>query len=91
MKPLLLALLLSSVVGLPPTEQRDSLLVLYESLGGPSWVKNTNWNVTTDPCDWHGVFCNGPRTKVVRLFFQEKDNNLRGTLPDLYLPDLVEM
>ena len=81
--------LLFVVVCTLPQFQKDSLLALYDSTGGPFWATNTNWNTATDPCTaaWFGVSCDDSNTnvKALRLSF----NNLTGSLPDLQLPALT--
>ena len=87
-----LAFLLCSVAGLLPQSQKDSLLTLYESTGGPFWSRNDNWNVTADPCGnppWIGVTCDPLGQNVKELYFY--GNNLTGTLPDLQLPALTNL
>jgi hypothetical protein len=88
--PLFVALLLSADCA-TPQYQKDSLLALYSSAGGPFWVNI--WNISTDPCDdpslWFGVGCNAARNSVT--FLDVSNNNLTGSLPDLQLPDLTDM
>ena len=69
--------------------QKDSLLSLFSATGGPYWINKDNWNVTTDPCTWHGVACNASTGDVTQIFLNS--NNLTGSLPDLQLPALFLM
>nr|XP_025637366.1 probable LRR receptor-like serine/threonine-protein kinase At1g63430 isoform X2 [Arachis hypogaea] len=40
----------------------------------------SNWNtLVSDPCEWNGVLCNGPRDHVIKLILH--GNNLIGTIP----------
>ena len=69
--------------------QRTSLLALHGATGGPFWF--TKWNLAApDPCvSWFGVSCNIPGDSVVGLALPS--NNLTGTLPDLLLPNLLNL
>ena len=85
--PLFCALLLNVVCSLPK-EQNDALVALYDSTSGLGWT-NT-WDLTTDPCGgWWGVTCDDSLQQVTNLTLQ--GNNLIGTLPDLQLPELLEL
>ena len=81
--------LLLLVFGLLRQNQKDSLLALYSSTGGPFWTNRANWNNATDPCTapWFGVTCDAQKEQVIWLDLPS--NNLRGSLPDLKLPALI--
>ncbi|CAN0179506.1 unnamed protein product [Scytosiphon promiscuus] len=56
-----------------PTD-RDALVALYNSTGGPTWYLKENWNTDKDLSLWHGVEI--LQGDVVNLDLSE--NNLRG-------------
>ncbi|MXW68006.1 MAG: hypothetical protein F4Z72_13530 [Gemmatimonadales bacterium] len=57
---------------------REILVALYETTGGPRWTISENW-LTDAPLDrWHGVSVDG-EGRVVGLHFL--DNNLTGLIP----------
>lgn len=75
-----LALVATSASAAIPTSQRDALIALYNSTGGPSWTNRTGWlGAAGTECSWAGVRCNEEQTNVTELALNE--NNLRGTLP----------
>lgn len=37
--------------------QREALNVLYSSLDGPHWLRNSGWTDTAEHCTWDGVEC----------------------------------
>ena len=84
---LVLFLALMSVTCLPMS-QKESLVALYNSTGGPFWTNNTNWITSTDPCAplWFGVTCDASKANVISLSLPS--NNMTGSLPDLQLPAL---
>jgi hypothetical protein len=89
MKGLLLLLLAFAVgtLGLIASE-RVALLAFHGACGGPSWF--VPWNLTSpSPCTWFGVTCDPTQESVVELTLPS--NNLVGTLPDLQLPELLNM
>ncbi len=55
----------------------EALVAIYNSTNGDQWNDNTNWTVTTTPCDWFGVTCGGGHVTRLYLWY----NNLSGTLP----------
>ena len=58
---------------------QETLMALYNSVGGASWTDKTNWGSTTEPLDdWFGVEAdsNGNVTEL-----ELSGNNLSGTLP----------
>ncbi|CAM9510757.1 unnamed protein product, partial [Hapterophycus canaliculatus] len=55
---------------------REVLVVLYRSTGGPNWRKKGGWNTPADLSKWEGVEVNH-QGRVVKLSLT--DNNLRGT------------
>jgi Leucine-rich repeat (LRR) protein len=60
-----------------PVAECEALVALYESTDGEHWTDNTNWNVTSNPCKWFGVRCEGGH--VTWLFLE--NNRLSGSLP----------
>ena len=58
---------------------QETLMALYNGVGGASWTDKTNWGSTTEPLDdWFGVEAdsNGNVTEL-----ELPGNNLSGTLP----------
>lgn len=55
-----------------------SLVVLYNNLGGPEWVRADGWLKQPDPCDWYGIDCSNGHVTSLRL----PQNHLAGTLPN---------
>lgn len=43
------------------SQQRESLLALYEFLGGPEWARRDGWG-SADHCSWAGVHCCAAQT-----------------------------
>ncbi|CBJ30567.1 Hypothetical leucine rich repeat protein [Ectocarpus siliculosus] len=59
-------------------QDREALLALYWSSGGPRWTRNQGWaSNDADMGSWHGVTCKNGR--VVRLDLNR--NGLVGTIP----------
>lgn len=86
MKPVTIALLLLGAAALcraqvAPQVLRKSLLELYASTNGDSWIHNTNWNTDTDICTWYGVKCLEHMHNVT-TDISLKSNNLVGKIPD---------
>lgn len=55
----------------------DALVAFYDSTAGPSWIDNSGWRTTSDPCGWVGVTCTGGRVSGILLL----NNGLTGPLP----------
>ena len=73
-----------------PSYEKNSLIDLHTSTVGASWTNK--WNLSADPCGppaWFGVTCDGSLTTVTSLVMV--GNLLKGTLPDLLLPNLSAM
>ena len=63
-----------------PQSERDALVALYNSMGGPAWTNQTNWMGTPGTENtWYGVMTNPENTAV--LFLDLSSNNLAGTIP----------
>ena len=63
-----------------PTSERDALVALYSSTGGPSWTEQQGWlGAVGTECTWRGVVCDHAGEHVVDL--QLWGNNLQGPLP----------
>lgn len=60
------------------TEDKESLIEFYNTLGGPSWTNNDGWTVG-DPCDnnWYGITCSSGDIYSINLY----SNNVVGTIP----------
>ena len=73
---------LSTVVA---TDERESLMKLYEATGGANWNNQTNWATQKSYCTWFGVVCgDGDDQKensgaVTRVLLNQ--NNLNGEIP----------
>ena len=57
---------------------RDALVFLYHSTGGPGWTNSHNWLSDAPLGEWHGVTTNAGG-RVVRL--ELYDNGLSGEIP----------
>ena len=57
---------------------REALVALYETMGGPNWVDAENWLTDAPIGDWHGVESDASG-RVVRLVLFR--NNLTGPIP----------
>ncbi|MBN1122833.1 MAG: leucine-rich repeat domain-containing protein [Anaerolineae bacterium] len=98
---LLVALLLALVFVIAPVApveaapsratdaERDSLMSIYNHLGGPGWATSTNWGVG-DPCTngWTGVTCD-PGGNVTNVFLAS--NNLTGDIDNIDLSGLTSL
>ena len=60
-----------------PATECNTLVDLYNSANGASWIQNTGWLLTDTPCSWYGVSCTG--THVTGLSFYW--NKLTGSIP----------
>ena len=56
--------------------EKQALVALYNSAGGPQWTNRTNWLVG-DPSTWYGVIVQCGHVKFLEL----PNNNLVGTIP----------
>lgn len=54
---------------------RDVLLALFRSAGGPNWSRKQNWDTDAELSKWDGVWVDG-QGRVVKLDLRE--NNLQG-------------
>ena len=73
-----------STIGLPAgTAERDALVALYNTAGGPNWTDTTNW-LSSEPLNtWYGVEAENDRVTKLDLCGPD-GNNLRGTIaPEL--------
>ena len=68
----------------------NTLIELYNRMGGQDWLDRTNWLTNAPLNQWHGVTTDADG-QVTRLALN--DNNLQGTLPDelLQLGNLTEL
>ena len=68
---------------------RDTLMALYNRVGGASWTDKTNWGSTTEPLDeWFGVTAD-TNNNVTKL--ELSDNKLSGTLLPASLGSLTSL
>ncbi len=58
--------------------QRDVLMVLYQSTGGPDWFDSRNWGTSQPLRDWHGITVDNDG-RVTELDLAE--NGLTGPIP----------
>jgi hypothetical protein len=69
-----------------PQEERDALIALYNSAGGPRWSHNSGWlGAPGTECDWYGVNCNYPghisKLPLTVVSLELSNNNLVGVIP----------
>ena len=82
-----LAVLLSAFASHPapalaeiPQSEREALIAIYNSMGGPGWSNKTGWlDPAGSECHWYGVTCDAAQTTVLGLDLS--DNNLNGAIP----------
>ncbi|KAH8070117.1 hypothetical protein JL721_5341 [Aureococcus anophagefferens] len=68
------------VAGAAASQQRATLLELYDATGGSGWANASGWaTAAADECAWHGVTCAGGRVVALDLV----ENGLDGLLPAL--------
>ena len=70
-----------------PQSDREVLEVFYDSTGGASWTKRTNWKTSAPLGEWHGVTTD-PAGRVTGLDLNE--NGLTGLIPPA-LGDLASL
>ena len=58
--------------------EREALLDLYASTGGPSWTNRSGWATDTPACEWFGVTC---RSDGIVARISLSLNGLKGPLP----------
>ena len=56
---------------------REVLLALYMTNGGPQWYRNGGWNTDADISTWYGVKVRDGRVVGLHL----RKNNLKGKVP----------
>ena len=84
-----LALAATTASAAIPASQRDALITLHDTTGGPAWTDRSGWlGAPGTECSWFGVRCDEAQTTVVQVLLDQ--NNLRGPLPASLglLPDL---
>ncbi|WP_417856749.1 immunoglobulin domain-containing protein [Xanthomarina gelatinilytica] len=60
-----------------PQSEKEALIALYNSAGGPNWTDNTNWNTAEPVSTWAGItVLNDHVTRI-----EKNRGNLVGTLP----------
>ena len=72
-----------STVSEIPQSECEALTTLYNSTDGPNWTNDSDWLVTTTPCNWHGVTCYLGHVIQIDL----TSNQLNGSIP----PDLQNL
>ena len=102
MKNLLLFVILVAFLLVPDaliskkyTRKQDSLELIkfYDATDGDNWLINTGWKDRQLPVwQWHGVgidwIVKNQDTMVVVIEIELEQNELKGNLPELNLPDL---
>ncbi len=69
-----------STIATIPQSERDALIAIYNSLGGPNWTHNDNWlGPEGTEGQWYGVSLNEDDTHVVGL--QLSNNCLSEAIP----------
>lgn len=68
------------------TQDSTNLVNLYNAADGDNWA--TSWDLSQSISTWHGVIL-GDSGNVIALNLN--NNNLRGELVDLVLPELLEL
>ncbi len=58
--------------------ERETLIAFYNTMDGPNWTNNTNWNTNEAVCNWYGVMVD-ENANVIGLNLG--NNNLRGEIP----------
>ncbi len=58
--------------------QRDALMALYQSTGGPDWFESGNWGTSRPLRDWHGITVDN-QGRVTELILNR--NRLGGPIP----------
>lgn len=64
--------------GLERLVNRYALLVVYISMGGPTWKGKDGWLTHTPECMWHGIACDVRDQTITSITLHI--NNLTGTL-----------
>ena len=62
-----------------PISECNTLVDIYDSTGGDSWIDDSNWLVNNDPCTWFGISCSEGHIRA----FNMSNNGLDGELPSL--------
>ncbi len=87
--PAVILLILPCAEAAIPQAERDALIAIYDSTGGPGWGNSTNWlGGPGTECTWFGVACSGGDANVIELHLG--GNNLNGVLPP-EIQDLTEL
>jgi hypothetical protein len=60
-----------------PETECLALVDLYTSTNGANWGNNTGWNVTSVPCTWRGISCDGGHVTKLQL----SSYKLSGSIP----------
>jgi ketosteroid isomerase-like protein len=60
--------------------ERNALIDIYNTAGGPSWQSKNGWlGAAGTECSWYGVTCNTSQITVIELSLG--DNHLTGSIP----------
>ena len=81
------AMTVTTAASAGPQSDREVLEVFYDSTGGASWTKRTNWKTSAPLGEWHGVTTD-PAGRVTGLDLNE--NGLTGLIPPA-LGDLASL
>jgi Leucine-rich repeat (LRR) protein len=60
-----------------PLSECEVLVALYNGTNGPSWNRNTGWNIGNAPCSWYKISCTNDHVSIIDLI----SNELVGLIP----------
>jgi hypothetical protein len=70
----------SDLLAAIPLQERNALIDLYNSTGGPNWYDNSGWlGAVGTECSWYGITCNSDQTSVESIVLSS--NWLSGSIP----------
>jgi Leucine-rich repeat (LRR) protein len=66
---------------IPPQEEREFLIDLYNNTNGEDWINNNDWlGGPETTCNWFGITCNEFGSNIIDI--QLQGNNLVGIVPE---------
>ncbi len=68
-----------AILSATATSERDALMALYNSTGGPNWTRSHNWGTNAPLDQWHGVLVHPATGHLIQISL--RNNNLRGRIP----------
>lgn len=60
-----------------PQIECEALVTFHTETGGINWDNNSNWLITSSPCNWYGITCSSNHVSKVEL----PENGLAGSIP----------